>query len=627
MKTRDEFVNWLRARNEEYRNGKPTISDKNFDYVKENFESRFPDDPYLKEIGLKPSSRDEELPIKMFSLNKVKSIQELRKWMGNMVNLGVESFVITSKYDGISLLVNEINKFSWTRGDGITGQRSHEHYKGTYNYKNINFSSINIFTRGEALIKKEDFDEVFKNYDYKSARNTVAGLFNSDTISPLLKYVFVQKYHLENTLFPTKGLMLDFLNKHFNQVIIPYFVVENNISEDYINNIYEEFKKGDFEIDGLVIEVNSTKHQKGSESNNNPKWARAIKFPHWNKPVRTEVKEVIMEVSKQGKLKPVIQIKPVEVNGATISNVTGYNASYIVDNNIHEGAQIEIVRSGDVIPKHISTVTFHDEAVFEWLDEYSTCPCCGEQTKWDETDTELVCTNENCDGIKLAKLEHFFNVLGVEYFGEKEIKKAYDLGLKTPKDFLTEPFMVDLMKDIEGWKEKSYKRFMDQWRNINSKGLPAAKWLHAFDFFEGKLGEKTAQLIIDNVPDLADYSLEKLIEIEGVQEITAKAFINGLDKLDKSNLELFINISSIKTPKVKTTGEFTKSVCFTGFRDKELESKVVSGGGKVVSGVSKNTDILVVKDVDSTSSKMKKAQDIGIEILSKDDFINKYFKY
>jgi len=182
---------------------------------------------------------------------------------------------------------------------------------------------------------------------------------------------------------------------HLNIIEVPFYFFETQtLTEATLNKIYSEWSV-DYQIDGLVIDIDNAQKRKelGREENMNPAYARAYKNPEWSGSAEVKVKRINWQVSKQGKLKPVIQVEPTEVDGVVISNVTGINAAYVFDNNIAEDSVIKIIRSGMVIPKHIETVSFEGYECKLLQDEMATCPCCDSQTKWDETMTELICSN------------------------------------------------------------------------------------------------------------------------------------------------------------------------------------------------------------------------------------------
>jgi NAD-dependent DNA ligase len=593
-------------------------SDEAYDRLVEELIEKFPDSELLKKgIVEQKVSRKQALPIPMFSLNKAKTVEELKQWL-KLNNVSEdELLIITPKYDGISLVVNEFNNNAWTRGDGEFGQESKFHFNKLRG-ASCDFHTIHSF--GEAIMSKENFK---KHKDqYANPRNMVAGLFNRDAIGIELQDVDYIRYgcNLENS---SKNQQLDSLND-LNTIKVPYLRMNiYSLNKENLDTIYKEWSK-DYQIDGLVIDINSVtlRSELGREENMNPKYARAYKNPEWSGSAEVRVTGITWQVSKQGKLKPVIQIEPTEVSGVVITNVTGYNAAYIFDNNIAEDSVIKIIRSGDVIPKHIETISFDDYELTLLQDEVTECPCCGEPTIWDETLTELVCANPECEDKLIAKLVHFFSTLEVEDFGEPSIRTFFLSGFKTVESILNMK-QIDII-GIEGFGVKSSAKLLSQFGKLK-RGVPLAKLMHVYDLTEGKIGEKTIQMILDNISSenipyiLQRVTVEDLKKIDGVSDITANVFLEGYKQFVK--MDRCIDISYFQSPKEEVLGDKFKDekICFTGCRpSKEMEKKIQQEGGQVVSGVSKNTTMLVVKDKSETtlsSNKAANAKKLGIRIV------------
>lgn len=618
----------IRTYDANYRAGTPICTDEAYDRLVEELAQKFPDSALLKKGVIEQKqkeSRKQKLPIPMFSLNKVKSLDEIKQWLKSNNISDDELLVITPKYDGISLVVNESNKNAWTRGDGEFGQESKWHFN---KLNGSNCDHVDAYTFGEAIMSKKNFQ--FYKDEYANARNMVAGLFNRDITTIPLQHVDYIRYGSDNIELDKKD-QLEALNE-LNSVKVLYYLCNlDSLNSELLDKLYKNWSQ-DYQIDGLVIDINSAelRNQFGREENMNPKYARAYKNPEWSGSAEVRVTGITWQVSKQGKLKPVINIEPTEVSGVTIENVTGYNAAYVFDNLIAENSIIRIIRSGEVIPKHIDTIYNEYQEVRDLMDETVICPCCSQPTKWDETMTELICTNPDCQDKQIAKLVHFFSTLEIEDFGEPSIRTFYLSGFKTIEAILGMK-QIDII-GIEGFGVKSSVKLLSQFAKLKNEGVPFAKLIHALDFMDGKLGEKTIQLILDNCSnhELSSYlnlRVEDLIKIEGVAETTAKTFIKGYKEALESRILDIINNLYTKTPKEEITGDSLKGekICFTGCRpSKEMEKKIQQEGGQVVSGVSKNTTMLVVKDFSEStlsSNKALNAKKLGIKIVEMRNFI------
>jgi DNA ligase (NAD+) len=295
-----ELETKLLTYNKLYRTGKPVISDKEYDDL---FATLPPDSVLLKSgvIDEVPSERKSPLPIPMFSMDKIKSVKELKDWINSLSLPSDTTFVITGKYDGISLCVNEENRKACTRGDGYIGQDSSKHYENM-----LSGSSCSSFnhTFGEAIMPLELFSS-YKD-EYSNTRNLVGGLLNTSKINSALQDVVYMKYGCDNSEMD-KVDILDALNKTnpFSVIFstidsLAFDVYNDEALEEMFDQFYQSISKT-FLLDGVIIEVDDAnlRKQLGREKNNNPAYARAIKLERWQKGDTVDVIGVNLEVSKQ----------------------------------------------------------------------------------------------------------------------------------------------------------------------------------------------------------------------------------------------------------------------------------------------------------------------------------------
>lgn len=632
MTRQEELELKIREYDINYRNGNPLCSDKYYDDLMDELKKNYPNSKILQVGVLKQDQKEDrkqKLPIPMYSLDKLKSVSEIKKWLKSKKISNDELLVITPKFDGISIVVNENTKKCWTRGDGEFGQTSNEHL----NVMNIGEKKFLYFetvhTYGEAIMNKSNFEKY--DIDYANARNMVASLFNSDKITNKLNDVDYIRYGCDIEDI-NKNDQLEFLNK-LNGVKVLYNVVSvNDINEKLLDSLYETYGR-EYQIDGLVIEINSSeiREKLGRERNMNPSYARAFKNPKWSSVVSSIVRDITWQVSKQGKMKPIINIEPVVIGGVTVSNVTGNNAKYIFNNNICKDSVINITRSGDVIPKHLETISYDSNNLSLLEIKMKNCPHCNSLLSWDETNTELICNNSECGEKKISKLVHFFTSMDVKEFGQPSIEKFYNNGYNTIEKILT--MNVSNIYNIEGFGDKSSSKLVTQFSNILSKNVSFSQLVYALDLFEGKIGEKIVQNIINTLTDdeifnISTYDtnfINKLTNIEGVAFISAEAFVKGMIIYNQKYFDFF-NIKSINfNNKIQMTGDKLKNekICFTGCRpSKEMEIEIQNQGGTIVSGVSGKTTLLIVKDLSSktlSSTKAKKADELNIKIIEFDN--------
>ena len=644
----NEIRNELYRLNDLYRKGTPEVTDAEYDALVEYLRKQNPDDEFFtRGIVEKATDRMEPLPLPMYSLEKVKTYKELKKWLKKMYDLGARDICVTPKFDGISLLVNEQTEQAWTRGDGVKGQRSDVHYHSLADndHCDIEFTKP-YYTWGEAIFRRADFETVRENgAEYKNARNAVAGLFNSpDGTNPVLQYVSYVRYGSD--LKMSKMEQLATMKKQGFEVAPNFGMYIDEIldtvespedDEEYTDDDMEKEFDAWFEdwnrtwnCDGLVFEVDEydIREKLGRLPNGNPAYAIAYKKPEWVPGYLTIVKDIEANISKDGVWCPVIVVEPVEMDGATVERVTGYNAQYIMEHHIYPGAEIEITRSGQVIPKHIRTVKWDSREFVKWFaDNEYYCPSCGEYMSYDENGVNLVCSNKQCEQRVISGIVYFFKTLGVEGFSEPTIRTLYKEG-------------YDTLDRVLGATIPALQRIFGQVRGMNiftaiSKSIaeeqPLSRIMTALNCFRGVIAESVAEKIISEIGDPRLYFASRTLEqverelsrIEGVGEQSINAFCDGCKRYDdytRNNPEFPYTVTITVKKEPVQAAENQLAVCMTGFRDKELEQRLESQGHRVVNGVTRDCNVLVVADISSQSSKSQKAREKGIRIVDRKTF-------
>ena len=652
VKMKQEKINSLRERlitlNKAYREGNPQVSDIEYDHMVETLLENSPEDEFFKKgIVEEATDRMEELPVPMYSLEKIKTAKEFRKWLQKMFAAGCKEIVATPKFDGISLVVDEDDKRAWTRGDGVEGQLSTKHFNKMFNGEGEQLESHFMHTWGEAIMKKKTFAHLKDSqadFTYKNARNMVAGLFNSPD-GWKNRFMFnVDFVRYGSDLTGNKSEVLAELNRTFRNVtpFVNFYIEEiMELDDEELNMLLDEELHdrfdAEYKIDGVVIEVNeeSVRKELGRLPNGNPAYAIAFKKDEWCDVYQTKVISIEKGVGKTGVLNPVIIIEPVEMNGATVSRATAYNAAYLIDQHICEGAFIEVTRGGDVIPKHLKTIEYDENAYIDMMDNLVICPSCGELLKWNETHVDLVCPNESCRERIISGMVYFFRTMGCEQFEEPTIRRLYDFGYKTI-DAILESHVSEFQSLLGKSKGKTV---FNQIEKVLA-GVPLARYLTAINVFDGKIAEATCQKILDGLNgetverlrDTNNYALaaESAVVLKhecelipGIGDVLALTFVKGLKTYLSRGKDERIVITYVQSPKVEVPeGVKQMYVCMTGFRDKELEKVLQAQGHVVLNGVTKDCTVLVVADINSTSSKMKTAKQRGLRIVTREDFEN-----
>jgi NAD-dependent DNA ligase len=607
----NELKDKIKKANESYRVGNSIISDSEYDKLVEELSLLSPDDELLTKVGhvVVDETRKSRLPIEMASMNKIKSMDDINDWCRLKGISKNEEVIITPKFDGLSLCVNEFSNDAFTRGDGQFGQKSNEHYKlidnHLYDVENVDpFSPIDCqFTYGEVMMSKKTFTEKYSN-DFANPRNLVAGLLNSKEATQSLKDCDYIKYGAIFTpdlmkMRYTKQEVIDYLNQ-YQKVKVQYHVCKiSELTEELLISLFKEYSI-DYEIDGLIIEINnlSLQYTLGREtSSNNPCYARAFKHPSFEQSSETEIIGISWNISKQGYLKPTLHVRPIKLDGVTVSNVTGNNARFVKDMGIGVGAKVVVKRSGMVIPiiaDVVETVEFQMPDV--------------PNIDWNENGVELITLTET-DDQKLKKNISFFEILEADNVSEGVITQLWDAGYKTIKDILNLE-ISDLEKIDRFGKRKAQIVYNSIQKSVT--GVQLSKLQHATGIFKG-LGSKKLALLEDFT---TKPTINQVMSIEGFAEVSAKSYIDSYDIYFDFVKDLPVTISEkVEVSKVGTDLD-GKNFVFTGVRRPDLESVIESRGGKIGGSVSKNTTYLVMKAVGSGSSKEKKAIELGVEVIT-----------
>lgn len=607
--------------NEAYRTGEAIMSDSEYDDLLEELTILSPNEELLLKVGHAPvdESRKRKLPIKMASMNKIKTIEEFKDWLRLKKIPEQAILILTPKFDGLSLCKNEVNGDAWTRGDGEYGQLSTEHIKLIVH---AGENKNDFYSFGEVIMSRKKFNEKYKGKMLgdkipKNPRNLVSGKMNDKKPHSVLKDCDYIRYGLvqhNGDLKVDKDHQLDILNS-LNTFKVRYEKIKaSEITTDFLVCLFKKWNQ-EYELDGIIIEVNDheLREKLGREtSTQNPVFARAFKG-NFEEVKESKVLDITWQVSKQGYLKPVAQIEPIELDGATVSNVTGINARFVGGYGLKKGTSIMVKRSGMVIPLFVEINGVKVQKDFLPVENAPwpvfNCPVCDSSVKWNESGVELMCSNALCEGSNLQRIIAFFEILEVEGVSDGVCEILFNFGYNTIDKILN--MSKDDMLSLEGFaKRKTEITF----NNIHSKlkNVPLSKIQHASGCFEG-LGSKKLLLLehFEKTPTLSE-----VIAIEGFSDKSAEMYLKGLEPFKQFMKNLPITIR--KTEKIKPVSNDLngQSYVFTGVRRPDLETIIQSKGGTIGSGVSKNTSVLCMKEKGSGSSKEQKAIALGVRIVN-----------
>lgn len=611
----------------------PIVTDQQYDAIKQYGYNINRSHPYFNAVGSEVRGGKVPLPYKMGSLNQIYE-NDYQKWIDTN-NLQNQQLVITDKLDGTSnlLVFNSQKKLqiAYSRGDGERGADITRHISKIPSIMSVVNCTGNITVRGETIISDKNFAAIKQAHtigmlqlkrDYKNGRNMVAGLMNSSEIDPrLYQFIDVVVYEIVGSNL-SKSQQLQALRQMGFKVVNFTTANSNDLNDQKLTDIVNEAKsKSLYQLDGIVIDVNDHKiRQKIDKKELNPTYAVKYKVTDKDNVRYPVVKNVEWKVSKDGYLKPRINIEPTELVGATIQYATGYNASFIYNNQIGPGAVVKLIRAGDVIPSIVSVVTpMQTDDYQSWfnqqLDQY--------QWQWSENIVDIILTNsEDNKQVQFEKLKLFFDTIDIPHLGQQHLQTMFDKGFVSPESIITliEP-------DIQGLIEskvigtKIYKGMIEKLTNI-----PMYKLMGSYQQFGRGIGvrkmKKLYQAFEGDITKCS--SIDNIVAVDGFDVKTATKIVNGYPQFVQfiNEIQSVVTIEPYSAPK---QGSLTgASVVVTGFRDSEFDNHVVNQGGKISTSVSSKTSFVVTNDVNQSSSKLDKARKFNIAIFTKDQFIEKY---
>lgn len=636
-----------------YDDDAPEISDFEYDMLMnelKNLEKKYPDliteDSLTQKVGgtVKEGFNKVEHEVPLQSLQDVFSIEEVEEFDIRMKKLANEnekevSYVVETKIDGLSVSLeykNGIFVRGATRGNGQIGEDITENLKTIKSIPKKLNKDIDIIVRGEVFIGKKEFEklneerEVLEEPLFANARNAAAGSLRQldskiTAKRPLDIFIFnVQK--CDSKEFKTHHESLEFLQElGFN--VIPIRAYCKNIKEaiNEINKIGEKREELEFGIDGAVIKIDDLEFREILGSTTKvPRWAVAYKYPPEKK--ETKLKDIICQVGRTGAITPMAILEPVKVAGSTISKTTLHNEDFIIEKDLKIGDTVVIQKAGDVIPEVVEVVKAKrtgEEIEFKMPE---TCPVCGAPAIREEGESVRRCINIECSAVLLRSIVHFVSKEGMDITG---------LGFSIIEQLVDKDLIKDIsdiykltLEDIASLKKEGKKFASNLIEAIeNSKKNDLSKLITALGIRH--IGGKSSKILAKrykNIDKIMGASYEELSSIEDIGEISANSIRTFF--LQEQNRELIsklkqygVNMNYIED---ETADDrfFGKSFVLTGALEKytrdEASNIIEKFGGKTTSTVSKKTDYVLAGD--DAGSKLTKAQNLGITVISEQEF-------
>ncbi len=646
-----------------YVEASPLISDREYDRLfaeLQELENQYPSlitpDSPTQRVSGEPLKEFKTIThrIPMLSLANTYSraeVEDFHRRVTEMLNSTDVEYVTELKYDGVAVSLiykNRLLEVGATRGDGFAGDDITQNIKTIKSLPlrvqrvTINGQVLEDFeVRGEVYMYERDFLEInhqrglIGEKPFANPRNTTAGtlkLLDSKEVAKRPLKIVCYYLHSDRIQLKSHYDNLNYLAE-MGFPVSQHTKLCKSINEvfEYIDYWKNHRYKLPFQIDGIVIKVNSLAQQRilGTIARS-PRWAIAYKYEA--ETAKTVIKDIVLQVGRTGAVTPVAELEPVFLAGSTISRATLHNADFIKEKDIRIGDTVFVQKGGDVIPKIISVIFEErkDDSLPFIFPEY--CPC-DYKSKLKKLEGEAIyyCEHPECPWQIRRRIEHFAsrNAMNIEGLGKKVVDQLVTNGLlKNVADIYDlHKYRIELTK-LERWAEKSADNLLEAIEK--SKEQPFHRVLYALGI--RYIGESTAKILarhFNSIDDLMSANKEKLILIyeigekmaesiisffadEKVKEIIGRLKIAGL-KLSKDTHELQDKAGILSGKTFVLTGELKS------YTRKAAQDLIESLGGRVSSLVSKNTDFVVAGE--NPGSKYIKAKELSIKILNEEEFL------
>ena len=605
-----------------YYSDNPIFDDNLYDILVNRLEILDKNNLTLDEVSGNNCENKIDLPYFLGSQDKIKFSKDKKK-LDNWIKKFKGPYIFTDKLDGISgLLVINNGVQLLTRGDGKKGRDISNilPYINILNNGSISELKDKMYIRGELVISKDNFKK-YENIACHS-RNFVSGLQNSKELDKdKLKDIDFICYEILNLQEINTYKQMELLNSlNFNTV--DYSLLDS-FDLNLLNDYYTKRRSESFySIDGIVVKDNNLHKLNDGKKSKNPKYSFAFKMMIDEQIGISDVVNIEWNVSKDGYLIPRMEIKPINLAGATISYVTCHHADYVLKNNLNIGSKVKIIRSGDVIP-YILDVLKQSESPL--LPKYDYKPSDS------GVDFILVDKKNNNDYNKKLVI-NFFSSLKIRDLGDSLVIKLINNGYNKIKDILN--ISEDDLLKIEGIKEKLSKKIFN---NLHSRleNIDILCLMVASNCFGRGLGDKKLKIFLDEYPNFVDEEMnkeeirEKLLNIDGFSEKTIQKIIDNIENFKIFYKEQIPNFVKELIKKKPVKNDFkkisileNKNIVLTGTI--EIEKLLKDSNVNIQSNVNNKTDLVICKDKNANSSKLNKALEMNVKVIDLKEFIILY---
>ena len=637
---------------EYYVEDNPQITDTEYDTLYkqlEKLEEKYPElileNSPTQRVGDRVLDEFEKIThkIPMLSLSNTFSTEDLIDFdarVSKLVSGENVEYICELKIDGLAISINYDNGklvSAATRGDGTVGEDVTENIKTIFSIPKVLKDKKSFEVRGEVYLPKKSFNILNKEREennevlFANPRNAAAGSLrqlDSKITAKRRLSAFIYSIVGDDSI----GSQESALNtaKEYELPVNPNFKLCKNIDEviDYINYWTEHKQDLPYDIDGIVIKVNSYKVQEQiGFTQKSPRWATAYKFPE--EELATKLLDVELSVGRTGIITPVAILDPIVISGSTVSKASLHNKDIIDDLDIHIGDMVVVKKAGEIIPKVVRVVK---ELRTEGSTKYqmpSNCPSCHQETYVKDNDPFTRCKNPDCPDQNIRKIIHFASrdALNIEGLGDKVVATLYDKGIICHTIDL---YSLDRDKLIalERMGEKSVDNLLNAIEKSKESSLD--KVIYALGILN--VGKKAGKILAQKYVNLSNFmnaTLEELINLDDVGQITAESILDYLS--DDNNIKFINDLINIgmnpqyEINEIKSNNIFSgKTVVLTGklveLTRNEAKEFLEKNGAKVTGSVTTKTDLLIAGE--KAGSKLTKAEQLGIEVINEEQFAN-----
>lgn len=630
----------------------PQISDTEYDTLYkqlEKLEEKYPEfileNSPTQRVGDKILDEFEKITHKvpMLSLSNTFSTEDLRDFDARVSKLvpgqNVE-YICELKIDGLAIsIIYENGKLvsAATRGDGSVGEDVTENIKTIFSIPKVLKDNRTFEVRGEVYLPRKSFEllnaerESNNEVLFANPRNAAAGSLrqlDSKITAKRRLSAFIYSIVGDDSIVSQENALN--IAKEYNLPVNPNFKLCKNIDDviEYINYWTEHKKDLPYDIDGIVIKVNSydTQEEVGY-TQKSPRWATAYKFPE--EELATKLLGVELSVGRTGIITPVAILDPIVISGSTVSKASLHNKDIIDELDIHIGDMVVVKKAGEIIPKVVRVVK---ELRSSDSDKYimpEVCPSCGQQTFTKPNDPFTRCKNPDCPDQNIRRIIHFGSrdALNIEGLGDKVVTTLYEKGIIAHTIDLFSLKREKLIS-LDRMGEKSVDNLLNAIENSKQSSLD--KVIFALGILN--VGKKAGKILAEkylNLSNLMNATLDELVNLDDVGQITAESILDYLS--DENNIKFINDLIKVgmnpqyEVQEVNTDNIFAgKTVVLTGklveLTRNEAKEYLEKYGAKVTGSVTSKTDLVIAGE--KAGSKLAKAEQLGIRVINEEEFAN-----